>query len=115
VNISACVAPANAPCRTLIIHAVAASALNLQRISGDKQLVKVGQDFATPILKVVDSGGNAVSGAAVSVLAVSIARPVIQCAPPAARSSPSLGMSQMCCRLPPLLSSRTATALFLSR
>ncbi len=65
VNISACVAPENAPCRTLIIFTVATSSLSLQKVSGDQQVITVGQSFASVSVKVLDSGGNAVSGAAV--------------------------------------------------
>src|SRR6185369_4309402 len=68
VNISACVAPGNAPCRTLIVHPVAPSALNVQRVSGDQQLVSVGQNFAPLMLKVVETNANAVSGVPVQFL-----------------------------------------------
>ena len=68
VNISACVAPNNAPCRTLIIHPVAAEAVDIQRVSGDQQLISVGQSFAPLTVKVVDVNANAVAGMAVQVL-----------------------------------------------
>ena len=68
VNISACVAPGNAPCRTLIVHPVAASGLQVERVSGDQQLVSVGQNFAPLTLKVVETNANAVSGVPVEFL-----------------------------------------------
>jgi hypothetical protein len=68
VNISACVAPDNAPCRTLIVHPVADSGFNVQRVSGDQQTVSVGQTFGPLTLKVVDATSNAVSGVPVAFL-----------------------------------------------
>lgn len=62
VNISACVAPANAPCRTLLIHPVADADLRLQKIGGDAQVVTVGQNFAPLVLRVTDASGNPVIG-----------------------------------------------------
>jgi len=62
VNISACVAPSNAPCRTLIIHPVPDSQLNLQKSSGDAQVVPVGQAFSPVIVRVADNLGNPVIG-----------------------------------------------------
>lgn len=62
VNISACVAPNNAPCRTLIVHPVQSASLSLQRISGDQQTVAVGGSFAPVTVRVVDAFGNSVSG-----------------------------------------------------
>jgi hypothetical protein len=68
VNISACVAPDNAPCRTLIVHPVLSNALDVQRVSGDQQLVSVGESFAPVSLKIVDANANAVSGVPVEFL-----------------------------------------------
>jgi hypothetical protein len=62
VNISACVAPENAPCRTLIVRAVQAASLSIQRVSGDQQTIAVGQSFAPITLRVVDVVGNSVAG-----------------------------------------------------
>jgi hypothetical protein len=66
VNISACVAPGDAPCRTLVVHPVQDSSLRLQPVSGGGQLVAVGQSFAPLLLRVTDALGNPVCGVSVS-------------------------------------------------
>ncbi len=68
VNISACVAPDNAPCRTMIVHPVSSNGVDLQRVSGDQQTVNVGESFAPLSLRVVDASGNTVSGVPVEFL-----------------------------------------------
>lgn len=68
VNISACVAPGNAPCRTLMIHAVQPSNLVIQRVSGDQQTIPVGETFAPVTIRVLDAGGIAVSGVPVTFM-----------------------------------------------
>ncbi len=68
VNISACVAPGNAPCRTLVIHPVAMSGMSIQRVSGDQQVINVGDSFAPVSVRVVDGNGSAVSGMPVAFL-----------------------------------------------
>ena len=62
VNISACVAPGNAPCRALNIDPVTDSSLRLQKVSGDAQSVAIGQNFAPLVLRVTDTMGNPVIG-----------------------------------------------------
>ncbi|MGZ4815449.1 MAG: IPT/TIG domain-containing protein, partial [Terriglobales bacterium] len=62
VNISACVAPADAPCRTLLIHPVASGDLQLQKVSGDAQVISVGQSFSPVVLRTTDKLGNPVAG-----------------------------------------------------
>jgi hypothetical protein len=66
VNISVCVAPANAPCRTLVIHPVLDTALGLLRVAGDRQLILAGSVFTPVKVQVTDALGNAVFGAVVS-------------------------------------------------
>jgi hypothetical protein len=65
VNISACVAPVNSPCRTLLIHPVASDTLTLRRVSGDRQVAAVGSSFSAVVLQVNDAAGNPVLGAPV--------------------------------------------------
>ena len=65
VNISACVAPGNTPCRTLIVHPVSATALAVQKITGDQQLINVGQSFSPVTVRVADGSANPVAGATV--------------------------------------------------
>ena len=45
--VSACVAPDNTVCRNFTIHWVSAANLQLSKISGDNQTIKVGQSFAS--------------------------------------------------------------------
>lgn len=68
VNISACVAPDNASCRTFVLHPVNNDGLRIQRISGDQQLINVGENFAPLSLRVVDANANSVSGVPVQFL-----------------------------------------------
>ncbi len=68
VNISACVAPGNMPCRTLIIHPVASTALSVQRIGGDQQMINVGESFAPVTIRVVDASANPVAGVPVTFM-----------------------------------------------
>jgi hypothetical protein len=67
VNISACIAPNNVPCRTVVIHAVSATNLVAQRVSGDMQTVKVGEAFAPLTVKVLDGAGNPVASVPVTL------------------------------------------------
>jgi IPT/TIG domain len=69
VQISACVAPANAPCQTFYATPVAVSALNLQPVSGGGQ-VSSGQAFQPVVVRVTDSSSppNPVLGATVTFL-----------------------------------------------
>jgi hypothetical protein len=66
VNISACVAPGDAPCRTLIVHPVQDSSLRLQPVSGGGQAIAVGKSFAPVVLRVTDTFGNPVCGVPVA-------------------------------------------------
>jgi hypothetical protein len=76
VHVSACVAPKDAPCQLFYVFAVASSDLHLQAISGDGQMVSVGQNFQPIILRVIDSGSppDPVSAAPVT-LQVVVMRP----------------------------------------
>jgi hypothetical protein len=62
VNISACVAPDNAQCRTIVIHAVAPTNMVLRQISGDGQSIKVGELFSPVSVKVEEGTGKVVTG-----------------------------------------------------
>lgn len=62
VNMSACVAPQNNPCRTLMIRPVSVSDLHLQVISGSEQRITVAQSFSPIVLRVADGNGNPVGG-----------------------------------------------------
>jgi hypothetical protein len=55
VQVSACVAPSNAPCQTYYVSAVALSALQLVKVGGSGQIVAVGQPFLPMELRVTDS------------------------------------------------------------
>jgi IPT/TIG domain len=70
VQVSACVAPANAPCATLYVFAAALNTLQLQTVSGSTQTVGPGQAFQPLTLRVTDSSSppNPVQGATVSFL-----------------------------------------------
>jgi hypothetical protein len=60
------VAPANAPCRTFIIHPIPDSAFQLEKISGDGQSITVGQSFAPVVLRVTDALGDPLAGVPVT-------------------------------------------------
>lgn len=66
---SACVAPANNPCQTFYVVAVAPSSLRLENVSGSQQAIWVGQSFRPVSLRVTDSStpANPVLGATVLV------------------------------------------------
>jgi len=66
---SACLAPANNPCQTFYVVAVAASSLRLESVSGSQQAIWVGQSFLPVSLRVTDSStpANPVLGATVLV------------------------------------------------
>jgi len=68
VQVSACVAPANNPCQTFSMFAVALSALQLKILRGTGQMVTVGQVFEPVVLRVTDSSPtpNPVQGAGVT-------------------------------------------------
>ena len=54
VQVSACVAPANAPCQSFYVTPVPLSGQNLQPVSGGGQ-VSIGQAFQPVVLRVTDS------------------------------------------------------------
>lgn len=66
VNLSACVSPDNAPCRTVVIHPIPNAALQLQKISGDGQSITVGESFAPLVLRVTDAIGDPLAGVPVT-------------------------------------------------
>jgi hypothetical protein len=63
------VAPANNPCQTFYVVAVAPSSLRLENVSGSQQAIWVGQSFRPVSLRVTDSStpANPVLGATVLV------------------------------------------------
>jgi len=63
------VAPANNPCQTFYVVAVAPSSLRLENASGSQQTIWVGQSFRPVSLRVADSStpANPVLGATVVV------------------------------------------------
>ena len=68
VNLSACVAPADSPCRTMIIRPVGAASLAVQAISGNQQVVNAGGSFAPISVRVTEASGNPVANVAVTFL-----------------------------------------------
>ena len=67
VEVSACVAPGNAPCQLWTATAVPLSALQLQPVAGDSQVVGVGTNFGPFTVRVTDQATppNPVLGASV--------------------------------------------------
>lgn len=67
VRVSACVAPNNNPCATFYVSRVLLSALGMQIVSGNSQLVNLGQAFQPIVVRVTDGGTppNPVQGASV--------------------------------------------------
>ena len=68
VQVSACVAPDNAPCQTFTLHATPASLWALKAISGSEQVVENGKPFQPLIMRVTDgsSSANPVMGVTVA-------------------------------------------------
>jgi hypothetical protein len=68
VQVSACVAPANAPCQSLNGTPVAAAAQNLQPVSGEGQVTTLGQSFQPLVVRATDNSSppNPVEGASVT-------------------------------------------------
>jgi hypothetical protein len=68
VQVSACVAPANAPCQSLNGTPVSAAAQNLQPVSGEGQVTTLGQSFQPFVVRAIDNSSppNAVVGASVT-------------------------------------------------
>jgi hypothetical protein len=69
VQISACVAPNNAPCKTFSLKEVPLSAMRLEWVSGTGQLILLGRSFQPVVARVVESSTflNPVQGADVDV------------------------------------------------
>lgn len=78
VQVSACIAPNNAPCAKypLNVYAVPLSNLRMEAISGSAQLVAVGQAFQPVVVRITDSASppNPVLGAAVTFWSI-VCRP----------------------------------------
>jgi len=72
IQVSACVAPGNAPCQIFSGTAVPASAMKLQPVAGGQQSIAAGQSFQSVIARVTDSSSapNPVFGASVIFQAV---------------------------------------------
>jgi hypothetical protein len=70
VQVSACVAPGNSPCRVFYLEAVPAAALQMQLVSGSAQVVAVGQPFQPVVVRVTDAASppNPVRGAPAAFL-----------------------------------------------
>jgi IPT/TIG domain len=68
LRVSACVAPNNSPCATLCVSRVLLSALGMLTVSGNSQMISVGQAFQPVVVRVVDSSlpPNPVQGASVT-------------------------------------------------
>jgi hypothetical protein len=64
VQVTACVAPHNAPCQTFTMFATPASNWTLETVSGSNQVMPVGQSFQPLVLRVTDgsSPSNPVIG-----------------------------------------------------
>jgi hypothetical protein len=65
VQVTACVAPTNAPCQTFTMFATPASNLRIENISGANQVVTAGQPFQPLVVRITDgaSPSNPVMGA----------------------------------------------------
>ncbi len=76
VQVSACVAPGNAPCQILFVTAVPPSMLRLEPVAGNMQSVRAGQSFQLVTVRVTDSEtpSHAVLAANVTFQAV-VSRP----------------------------------------
>jgi hypothetical protein len=64
VQVTACVAPNNAPCQTFTLFATPASSWRLENVSGSVQVISVGEPFQPLVLRVTDgaSPSNPVMG-----------------------------------------------------
>ncbi|HEX7423769.1 MAG TPA: Ig-like domain-containing protein [Terriglobales bacterium] len=58
VQVSACVAPNNAPCQTFTLFSTPSSLWTLETVSGSSQVVPTGQSFQSLVMRVTD-GSNA--------------------------------------------------------
>ena len=76
VQVTACVAPGNAPCQTFTMFATPAALWTLELVSGTAQAVPVGQPFQPLVLRVTDGSPAADPVLGVSVaLQITLARP----------------------------------------
>jgi hypothetical protein len=75
VQVSACVAPSNAPCQTFTLFSTPASLWTLETVSGSPQVVPTGQSFQPLVMRVTDgsSASNPVMGVTVT-FATTLAR-----------------------------------------
>jgi hypothetical protein len=75
VQVSACVAPNNAPCQTFTLFSTPASRWTLETVSGSPQVVPTGQSFQPLVVRVTDgsSASNPVMGVNVT-FATTLAR-----------------------------------------
>lgn len=75
VQVSACVAPNNAPCQTFTLFSTPSSRWTLETVSGSPQAVLTGQSFQPLVMRVTDgsSAANPVMGVNVT-FAVTLAR-----------------------------------------
>jgi IPT/TIG domain len=55
VQVTACVAPHNAPCKTFLISAIPVSALQVEAFNGTQQVVQAGQAVAPVMVRVTDN------------------------------------------------------------
>lgn len=64
VQVTACVAPGNAPCQTFTMFATPASSWKLENVSGSNQVIPAGQPFQPLVLRITDgaSPSNPVMG-----------------------------------------------------
>jgi hypothetical protein len=64
VQVTACVAPSNAPCRTFTLFATPPSLWRLESVSGSTQVIPAGQSFQPLVLRITDgaSPSNPVMG-----------------------------------------------------
>jgi hypothetical protein len=68
VQVSACVAPNNAPCQTFTLFSTPVSLWTLETVSGSSQVVPAGQSFQPLVMRVTDgsSAANPVTGVTVT-------------------------------------------------
>ena len=68
VQVTACVAPNNAPCQTFTMFAIASSKWTIENVSGSSQVVFVGQAFQPLVLRITDgsAASNPVMGVALN-------------------------------------------------
>jgi len=70
VQVSVCAEPGDKPCQTFYGTSVPGSSLELQRVSGDVQLVGAASSFQKIVARVTDSLSDPVQGATVEFQAI---------------------------------------------